>query len=97
MLDKPKGSWYYKNMSERPSLSLNQAVGVDRPELKPLERSKILNEGGSLKRRRSCGGHRTGLPFRRRPCWTPLEFCRRRSGRLDVGFSLVDKLAEANN
>jgi len=31
-------------------LSLNQAVGVGRPKLKPLERSKILNEGGSLQR-----------------------------------------------
>jgi hypothetical protein len=55
MLDKLKGSWYHKGVIERLSLSLNQAVGVDRPELKPLERSKILNEGGSLQ---EGGGHR---------------------------------------
>jgi hypothetical protein len=72
MLDKPKGSWYYKNMSERPNLSLNQAVGVDRPELTPLERSNILNEGGSLQ---EGGGHDhpwriliCGFSCGRRPC-----------------------------
>jgi hypothetical protein len=38
---------YNRFMNERPSLSLNQAVGVGRPKLKPLERRKILDEGGS--------------------------------------------------
>jgi len=57
MIDKLNGSWYYKGMNERPSLSLNQAVGVGRPELKPLERSKILSEGGSLQE----GGGHAGL------------------------------------
>jgi len=41
----------------RPSLSLNQAVGVGRPELTPLERSKFLCEGGSLQE----GGGHAGL------------------------------------
>ncbi len=57
MLDKPKGLWYYKVVDKRPSLSLNQAVGVGRPELMPLERSEILNEGGSLQ----AGGGHAGL------------------------------------
>ena len=54
MLDKLKGSWYHKDMSKRPSLSPNQAVGAGHPKLKPLERSKVLDEGGSLQKG---GGH----------------------------------------
>ncbi len=38
-------------------MSLNQAVGVGRPELKPLERGKSLDEGGSLQE----GGGHAGL------------------------------------
>lgn len=49
MLDKLKVYSYHKDVSERPSLSLNQAVGVGRPKLKTLERIDILNEGRSLK------------------------------------------------
>jgi hypothetical protein len=83
MLDKLKGYWYHKDVSERSSLSHNQAVGVGRPELKPLERSKILNEGGSL---REGGGHAGSLGVlqeeaalslgnfscRRSSCWATL-------------------------
>jgi hypothetical protein len=47
MLDKLKGSWYYKDMNDRLSLSPNQAVGADHPELTPLERGTSLAEGGS--------------------------------------------------
>jgi hypothetical protein len=54
MLDKLKGLWHHKGMIKRPGLSLNQAVGAGHPELKPLERSRILNEGGSLQKG---GGH----------------------------------------
>ena len=33
--------------SQRPGLSLNQAVGLERPELKPLEKAMDFDEGGS--------------------------------------------------
>jgi hypothetical protein len=33
--------------SQRPGLSLNQAVGLDRPELKPLEKTFVFGEEGS--------------------------------------------------
>ena len=68
-------------MSEEPSLSLNQAVGVGCPELKPLERGKSLDEGGSPQ---EGGGHDHpwriliwGFSCGRRSCWTALEifFC----------------------
>jgi hypothetical protein len=53
-------------MNERPSLSLDQVVGVGRPKLKPLERIKILDEGGSPQ---EGGGHPFTLGFcGRRPC-----------------------------
>jgi hypothetical protein len=38
-----KASWALK----RPSLSLNQAVGVGRPKLKPLEKATAFCEEGS--------------------------------------------------
>ena len=41
-------------MNKRPSLSLNQAIGVGRPEFTPLERGESLDEGGSLQ---EGGGH----------------------------------------
>jgi hypothetical protein len=45
MLDKLVGLWYYKSVSRRPSLSYNQAVGADHPELKLLERIEFSMKG----------------------------------------------------
>jgi len=40
-------AWKDPRTFQRPGLSLNQAVGADHPELKPLEKAFAFVEGGS--------------------------------------------------
>ncbi len=40
-------AWGASRASRGPGPSPDRAVGVDRPELKPLEKTKVFAEGGS--------------------------------------------------